>query len=381
MNPLPKTAILSALIFSILLGHYPTLAYGQADIVTIGVGSSPQGIAYDSGKGEVFVANSGSDTVSVISDTSDTVVANISVGAGASPAGLAYDPAKGEVFVVDGEGSPTVTVISDETNAVVAEIRGAGGYYPTGIVYDSDKGEIFVANHNSTISVISDASDTIVATVYVGHTPVGLAFDPAKGEVFVTNPLSNYTSGKVASGVSVISDVNNSVIAIVNVGGGPNPEGLAYDPVKGEVFVADGNSTSVRVISDTNNSIVANVTLEAESAGDATEAGVLGAAYDSAEGEIFVADGWDYLPNAVSVISDTTNAVVATFDVGYGPVGVAYDSGKGEVFVANSDDNTVSVISDATPVPQFPSAYALPIVFAVAIGMSIRIHALRKRQR
>src|SRR5207245_7672141 len=71
--------------------------------------------------------------------------------------------------------------------------------------------------------------------------------------------------------------------------------------------------------------------------------GPFGLAYDSAKGEVFVVKG-----GAVSVISDTTNAVVATGNVGGGPFGVAYDSGMNEVFVANQGSNTVSVISDAT---------------------------------
>ncbi len=68
-------------------------------------------------------------------------------------------------------------------------------------------------------------------------------------------------------------------------------------------------------------------------------------AYDSEKGEMFVAS---YYANVVSVISDTTNTVVATVGVGLGPAAVAYDSGRQEVFVANYDSDTVSVISDGT---------------------------------
>src|SRR5713226_4342921 len=63
------------------------------------------------------------------------------------------------------------------------------------------------------------------------------------------------------------------------------------------------------------------------------------AAYDSGKGEIFVANNGN---NTVTVISDASNAVVATVNVGTGPQGVAYDSAKGEVFVANQGANTVS---------------------------------------
>jgi len=168
-----------------------------------------------------------------------------------------------------------------------------------------------------------------------------------------------------------------SIVAMVGVG--DVPLGLACDSGKGEVFVANSNGTNVSVISDATNALVANVRVEAEPTGHEAGTRLLGIAYDPSKGEVFVANNGDYLPNTVSVISDATNTVVATVNVGYGPAGVVYDSGKGEVFVANSGDNTVSVISDAALVPEFPSPYAVPSVFLTAIGVSIGIYTLIKR--
>jgi DNA-binding beta-propeller fold protein YncE len=48
------------------------------------------------------------------------------------------------------------------------------------------------------------------------------------------------------------------------------------------------------------------------------------------------------------VISDSTNAIIATVTVGTGPNAMVYDSGKGEVYVVNGADGTVSVISDSS---------------------------------
>ena len=64
---------------------------------TMTVGQSPEGIAYDSGKGEIFVSSMANNTVSVISDSTNTVVATIPVGN--APRGLVYDSGKGEIFV------------------------------------------------------------------------------------------------------------------------------------------------------------------------------------------------------------------------------------------------------------------------------------------
>ena len=287
---------------------------------TIPVGTNPAGVAYDSGKGEVFVTNEGSNNVSVISDATNKVVDTIPVGS--YPVGVAFDSGTGELFVTNSH-SNNLSVISDATNKAVATIR--VGTNPDGVAYDNGKGEVFVTNDGSrNVSVISDATNKVVATTPVGTNPVGVAYDSGKGEVFVTNDGSN--------NVSVISDATNKVVATIPVG--TNPDGVAYDRGKGEVFVTNGDNVSV--VSDTTNAVVA--TIPVGSYPDSV-------AYDSGKGEVFVTN---YASDNVSVVSDATNKVVATIPVGTNPVSVGYDSGKGELFVANWGSNNVSVISDAT---------------------------------
>src|SRR2546430_8916057 len=101
----------------------PFVAYdagkGAVFVANIPVGFQPDGVAYDSGKGEVFVTNYGSNNVTVISDATNAVVANIPVGS--HPHAIAYDGGRGDVFVTNAgsNGLWYVTVISDSTNAVV----------------------------------------------------------------------------------------------------------------------------------------------------------------------------------------------------------------------------------------------------------------------
>ena len=141
-------------------------------------------------------------TVSVISDTTNTVVATLKASAGGASFGIAYDSGKGELFVSN-EIADTISVISDKTDTVVATMP--VGITPAEVAYDPSNGEVFVANGiNDTVSVISDATNTVVATVSVGSFPFGVAYDSFRGEVFVTNegvpPNSNGT-------VSVIADL------------------------------------------------------------------------------------------------------------------------------------------------------------------------------
>jgi YVTN family beta-propeller protein len=165
-------------------------------LTTIPVGINPNKVIYDPDESELFVCNSGYNTVSVISDSTNAVVATIRVGI--SPAGAAYDSGKGEVFVANyGSGVNTVSVISDTNYAVVATVP--VGTTPYGVAYNSVTNEIYVSNHGSnSVSVISDSSNAVVATIPVGNTPAGITYDFGKGEMFVAS-MGDKT-------VSVISD-------------------------------------------------------------------------------------------------------------------------------------------------------------------------------
>ena len=114
-----------------------------------------------------------------------------------------------------GSGQNSVSVISDATNTVVATIP--VGTTPYGVAYDSGTNQIFVSNHASnSVSVISDSTNAVVATVPVGTTPAGIAYDSVKGEIFVTN-LGDGT-------VSVISDGSvPSTSPTPAISGSPSP--------------------------------------------------------------------------------------------------------------------------------------------------------------
>jgi YVTN family beta-propeller protein len=339
-------SLLSAMILALSAA---TTAHVVGVIATIRVGSEPYAVAYDSGKGEIFVTNIHDTSVSVISDSNNTVVATIPVGY--FPSGVAYDSGKDEVFVanVAGSGEARVSVISDINNTVIANIplhyvviSSTELTVTAGVAYDSGKDEVFVANNLAgTVSVISDSNNTVVATIPVGDHPLGVAYDSGKGEVFVANNDGT---------VSVISDSNNTVIATIPVG--LHPAWVAYDAGKGEVFVTNSGDNTISVISDSTHTVTATIPV-----GGSPQ----GVAYDSGKGEIFVATSrGNYLNGTVSVISDITNTVTETIPAGIGPYGVAYDSGKDEVFVTNNYvqfrmpestliSNTVLVISDFYP--------------------------------
>jgi YVTN family beta-propeller protein len=335
-----KARIILGLIFILFFAVSAFCTVHSIGIIgsPINVGEAPLGLAYDSSKGEIFVANSGSGTVSVISDSNDTVIHTITLPAGSYPEGVAYDSGRGEIIVTD-FSNWAVYVINDTDYSVVKTLSIE---LPIGVCYDSGKGEIFVTSvGTSLVYVINDTTDKQITTVDVGFWPHGLAYDSAMGEIFVAEENSVQGAGSVA----VINDTTNSVVASVTMNN--NPWKLAYDSGKGEIFVSSytGTGSDVWVISDGTNA-AANTVIDTIPLPNGN--GGYDFAYDSGKGEVFLSNAG---ASKVYAISDTTNAVVGsvTLPVLSGPVPLAYDPAMSEIFVGDQGSNQVSILSDSPP--------------------------------
>lgn len=290
-----------------------------------GVGMNPQAIAFDGAKQQLFVADHGSGAVSVYSAPTGRFLTSIPVGSTPSGMGTTYDSGRGEVFV-DNYFDSTVSVVNDSFDAVSATIPGFGG--PAGSAYDPFTGQVFVANYDTdNVSVISDATNTIVRTIAVGINPAGVAFDPIQREIFVTNNGS--------SNVSVIDDASGSVVATLATGSGPH--GIGFDVRTDQLFVSSSGTGTVDVFNASTNTLTTTIPV------GGTPWGPI--AYDPARGEMFVANT-NSTPG-LSVINDSLDAVVASVGLPSGLHGTAFDPVHGIVFVTNSLSNNVSGISDS----------------------------------
>jgi YVTN family beta-propeller protein len=285
------------------------------------VGNSPELLAYDGAKQELFVSNYNSNNVSVVSTVNDTVVATVSVGS--NPSGIAYDSGTGQVFVAN-SGSSNVSVINDTNDSVVASIS-VPGYCPNWMTYDSAKGEIFVGDDCAhTVIVLSDITDSVIANILVtpGSSISGLAYDNRTGQVFEANAAYGR--------IGIINDSSNSVTSNVSVGS--SPEGIAYDPNGRELFVANYGSNNLTVISDTTGAVVANLSVGA---------GPFGGVYDPLLGLVLVTDSQ---ASNVTAISTANDSVVSTFSVGAIPEGIVLDPTSGSAYVADFGSNDVTEI-------------------------------------
>src|ERR1017187_594599 len=114
-------------------------------LALIGLWGSSQ-VAY--AQARAYVANFGSNSVSVIDTSSNTVVAT--VGVGSQPNGVAITPDGTRAYVANGGGD--VWVIDTSSNTVVATV--GVGSQPNGVAITPDGTRAYVANGGGDVWVI-----------------------------------------------------------------------------------------------------------------------------------------------------------------------------------------------------------------------------------
>ena len=138
-------------------------------------GESPIAVAVTPDGTKVYVANAGSNNVSVINTATNTVVKTVSVGN--APIGVAITPDGTKVYVAN-SGSNNVSVIHRPGNTVVATIP--VGNCPRGVAITPDGTQAYVANYgDNTVSVIDTATNTVAGLpIPVGTSPDWVASQP-----------------------------------------------------------------------------------------------------------------------------------------------------------------------------------------------------------
>jgi gliding motility-associated-like protein len=273
-----------------------------------------------SSSGFAYVANYGSNTVSVINTASNSLVTNISVGK--NPWGVAVSPDGTKVYVTN-QTSNSVSVIDAATNSVSAVIN--VGMSPEGVAVSPDGGTLYVANETSgTVSVINTVTDAIVSLVGVGSNPQGIAVSPDGTMVYVANAISNT--------VSVISTSGNILVANVTVG--QHPFAVAVSP-DGSVYVTNLSDNTVSVISTLTNLVTATVPVGA-----------------SPDGVCVSPDGsrvYVSASNAGNIaVINTATSVVSYYNVDPTPDGLSLSNGGNFLYVNNFGNGSVSILNTST---------------------------------
>lgn len=290
---------------------------------TIPVGLSPIGSAVAPDGRFAYIANAGSNSVSVINTASNTVVKVIPVGAG--PIGIAVSPDNSLVYVANSADN-TVSQISTATGTVVKTI--AVPATPIGVAFSSSGNLAFVtsANAGSVSFIDTGTGDISGAPVAVQSTPGAVAFNRSNGLLYVGNRASN--------SISVIDPatrtVNNFALSFSPVAFGPCPCGT-------KIFVADGVS-GVHAFSTSLNSVIVSISLPAGS-------NPSGIGINPTGSLAFVSNAGN---GTVSTITTLTNTVSHTTTTGGSPRAFglysSFSNGAPVSYVSNATNNSVSVL-------------------------------------
>lgn len=303
---------------------------GIASYITVGL--SPLGLTYDPGNGLLYVADSGSDRLSLVSGYAPALGrATPSTGPGSTGNDLAYDGANGDLYMTD-TAANVIQVYSASNRSELTTIP--VGVLPEEIAYDSYHSYLYVANEGSgTISIIDGSRNVVIATVGGQTNPWAVVYDSSNHWTYVTNV------GCQRQGCPGNVTVLDGTRTVGNVSIAPDCYGIGYDPANGMVYVVSLANGSLQAISGT-------TVVDTVSVGDFPA----GVAYDSENGLLYVTEAYDYAVETFrSGNGGRTTVPVGTVLLSNSslPQSVLYDGQNQLVYVA-SYGGGVSVISSST---------------------------------
>ncbi len=264
-----------------------------------------------SSAGNIYIANSGSNDISVISGTVLAVtVPSISVGT--EPVMIAGNASNNKIFVVNHNngGAGSVTEISTIDNTVIKPSIGVGTA-PIWAVMSTDGLFVFVVNQgDGTVTVIDTSTDAVLpcaaadpncvsGAIKVGTSPNFAFYEPTLKRVYVSNTGSQT--------ISVIRADNVSAT---------NPPSKLTD------ITVSGNPTSVTALSNGSKAYVAVGNCPA------------GTNHLNLLTNLASCTG-----NLVDVIDASSLAKIRTITVGSGAVSIDSSGDASKVFVVNANDS------------------------------------------
>jgi YVTN family beta-propeller protein len=296
---------------------------------------------FDAATGDIYVADSGNDNISVINPVLNEQVDNFptytSSFAASVPGALAVDPVNGKLYIgTVGTGLEAMNVATGGFTSNFGLCQGTCA----ALAYDTTDGDLFIANENTNnVTVLDPANGNVLANVAVGTSPEDLAVDGANGDVFVSNFGSD--------NVSVLSGSTFQVLANDGLDAGlttlTQPSGSCYDATDNAVFVADQGSANMTAISATTFHVLYNVSIS--TVGYPYPVAV---ACSAATGAIYVAgESPSTLPAVFTINNPISGLITSSSDYPYVATGILIDPTTNELYVTTAWD-ALAVFSEAT---------------------------------
>jgi YVTN family beta-propeller protein len=267
-------------------------------VATVRVGVSPAEMAVSPDRKSVYVANTGSDTVSVLNTADNTVAKTIALPRRSRPIGVALSPSGRYLYTADG-GANRVSVLDTRAGRVVTSVR--VGTQPLSVATAPDGKTVYAANSGSgDVSVIDARTNRVVRTIPTGRFPSGVAVTRDGASVYVTNELS---------GVTVINAGNGTVQARLR---SPSPFSVTMSPKGDRAYVTGLGPGTLTAIDTGTDRVSSTVSVGSYGTDPFTVRATGDALYVANQGA-----------STLSIIDPSTLRTTATVATGNSPYGIA----------------------------------------------------------
>jgi YVTN family beta-propeller protein len=313
--------------------------FTQDFIKTIQVGTSPMAGVVNPITNKIYVANTGSNSVTVIDGVGYT---SVNLVAGTSPSSVAVNAVTNMIYVVDTGNYPTfyssLTIIDGSTNSTSTISLEAG---EGGVAINSATNKIYViggglGTQPGRVTVIDGADTSNTQTITLPYVPNSLAVNSLTNQIY----FANTADGEV----TVMDGASNVVTA--TVAAGSNPSTIAVNPVTNKIFVSNYYSSTVTMIDG------ATLSTMTFAAGSNPQQPVVNPVTD----KVYVPN---FNSNSITVIDGSSNSTT-TIPAGSNPSLLAVNLFTNQVYVTNFSSN-VTVISEQQASQVSPAALAMPL--------------------
>jgi YVTN family beta-propeller protein len=269
----------------------------------IPVGQSPIGIAIDTLKNLVFIADQGSNDLEAINMLSNTVVAKISLPA--SPYGVTVSP-NGQSVYVSEPSTGTISVINVASNSIVGTISLGSSSQPQSIVVTPNGSTLYISSNGGGVYVVNAATNSLINTVPLNSSAVGIVVSPDGLWIYA----ASNNSFNENSSIKVISTATQTVVDSIGIGYNYGIIFLSISP-NGLNLYASSNF-ALDLIHTVNGSVTVIANIENEFTGDISL---------SSDGSlIYLVNSSSYInSNFISVYNTSTNSVTQTIPLPNGP--------------------------------------------------------------
>lgn len=219
---------------------FDTTSFTQIHDIVVGT----NGLDVNLSTGNIYLAGwFGNDAAVMKSGGSATPMAIIPVGN--TPIAVAVNATTNKIYIVN-RGSDDLSVIDGTTNSVVATITDPRAVAPVTVAVNPATNTIYVANSQSkNLTVIDGATDSVLATIPVGTSPSEVAVDSETNFIYVAN-AGNSQAGDPGN-VTVIDGTTNATTTLTDPKA-VNPTAIAVNSVTNTIYVANAGSNNVSVI-------------------------------------------------------------------------------------------------------------------------------------